>query len=123
MSNNFSTETMHEVRSDVIGGSIHELMNASSEDIANEVRISNLKKLRLSWNESQTKFWCRFGVTQSRGSRFEKGIGIPHSVAMLMDLYFEDKVSDNDLLRARTISDQPKELQSKVNLVINKTRE
>ena len=60
-----------------------------------------LRELRRSRKESQAKFWKRFGVTQSRGSRFEQGIGLPTSVAILIKLYMEGKVNDGDLWRAR----------------------
>ena len=60
-----------------------------------------LKELRKSRRESQAKFWKRFGVTQSRGSRFEQGLGLPTSVAILVKLYLEGKVNDGDLWRAR----------------------
>jgi transcriptional regulator with XRE-family HTH domain len=60
-----------------------------------------LKELRKSRRESQAKFWKRFGVTQSRGSRIEQGLGIPVSVAILVKLYLEGKVNDGDLWRAR----------------------
>ena len=87
-------------------------------EISNEIQAANLKKLRMFWKENQTEFWCRFGVTQSRGSRFEKGIGIPPSVAILMELYFEKKITDVDLLKARHISNQPLGLQSRVSSVL-----
>lgn len=60
-----------------------------------------LREFRIARRESQTKFWRRFGVTQSRGSRFELGTEIPPSVAILVKLYFEGTVSDGDLWRAR----------------------
>lgn len=60
-----------------------------------------LKQLRKSRRESQAKFWKRFGVTQSRGSRFEQGLEIPIAVAILVKLYLEGKVSDGDLWQAR----------------------
>ncbi|GBG13638.1 DNA-directed RNA polymerase subunit beta [Novimethylophilus kurashikiensis] len=60
-----------------------------------------LREVRIARRESQTKFWRRFGVTQSRGSRFELGTEIPPSVAILVKLYFEGIVSDGDLWRAR----------------------
>jgi transcriptional regulator with XRE-family HTH domain len=60
-----------------------------------------LRELRKSRKESQAKFWKRFGVTQSRGSRFEQGIDLPVSVAILIKLYLEGKVNDGDLWRAR----------------------
>ena len=56
-----------------------------------------LKKFRISKRESQEKFWGRFGVTQSSGSRFETGLGIPPPVAILVKLYVKGRLSDGDL--------------------------
>ena len=61
-------------------------------------RSGELKRLRTSKRESQEKFWARFGVTQSSGSRFETGLGIPPPVALLVRLYLDGKLSDADLL-------------------------
>ena len=58
---------------------------------------SDLKKFRISKRESQEKFWGRFGVTQSSGSRFETGLGIPPPVAILVKLYVKGRLSDGDL--------------------------
>jgi hypothetical protein len=58
---------------------------------------SELKKFRISKRESQEKFWGRFGVTQSSGSRFETGLGIPPPVAILVKLYVKGRLSDGDL--------------------------
>ena len=58
---------------------------------------SELKRFRLSKRESQEKFWGRFGVTQSSGSRFETGLGIPAPVAILVKLYVKGKLNDGDL--------------------------
>jgi hypothetical protein len=57
-----------------------------------------LKQFRISRRESQEKFWARFGVTQSSGSRFETGLGIPPPVALLVRLYLDGKLTDADLL-------------------------
>ncbi len=65
------------------------------------LNAEELKELRKSRQESQAKFWKRFGVTQSRGSRIEQGLGIPVSVAILVKLYLAGKVNDGDLWRAR----------------------
>ena len=59
--------------------------------------ISALRQFRISKRESQEKFWGRFGVTQSSGSRFETGLGIPPPVAILVKLYLIGKLSDGDL--------------------------
>lgn len=58
---------------------------------------TELKRFRVSRRESQEKFWGRFGVTQSSGSRFETGLGIPAPVAILVKLYLNGKLSDADL--------------------------
>jgi transcriptional regulator with XRE-family HTH domain len=58
-----------------------------------------LREFRKSRRESQVQFWSRFGVTQSRGSRFELGTEIPSSIAILLKLYFDGKISDQDLSR------------------------
>jgi hypothetical protein len=60
--------------------------------------VSELKKYRISKRESQEKFWGRFGVTQSSGSRFETGLAIPAPVALLLKLYVNGKLNDGDLL-------------------------
>lgn len=60
-----------------------------------------LRRARRARNESQSRFWARFGVTQSRGSRFELGKEIPSPVAILLKLYFDGVISDGDLWRAR----------------------
>ncbi len=57
----------------------------------------DLRQFRMSKRESQEKFWGRFGVTQSSGSRFETGLTIPAPVAILLKLYVNGKLSDGDL--------------------------
>jgi hypothetical protein len=57
-----------------------------------------LRQFRISKRESQSTFWARFGVTQSSGSRFETGLGVPPPVALLVKLYQAGKLSDGDLL-------------------------
>lgn len=56
-----------------------------------------LRKYRRTRRESQSCFWSRFGVTQSRGSRFEMGTEIPTSVAILLKLYLGGVITDSDL--------------------------
>jgi transcriptional regulator with XRE-family HTH domain len=56
-----------------------------------------LRSYRKAKKESQLRFWGRFGVTQSRGSRFELGMEIPAPVAILLTLYLEGKITDVDL--------------------------
>lgn len=56
-----------------------------------------LREYRKRQRESQSRFWSRFGVTQSRGSRFEMGTVIPPTVAILIKLYLEGVITDSDL--------------------------
>lgn len=60
-----------------------------------------LREYRKTRRESQLRFWSRFGVTQTRGSRFEMGKKIPTPIAILLKLYFEGVITDGDLWRAR----------------------
>lgn len=60
-----------------------------------------LREYRKSRKESQFRFWSRFGVTQTRGSRFEMGMKIPPPIKILLKLYFEGTITDGDLWRAR----------------------
>jgi len=59
---------------------------------------NELRRLRMAKRESQEKFWSRFGVTQSSGSRFETGLSVPPPVAILLRLYVNGRLSDGDLL-------------------------
>lgn len=59
-----------------------------------------IREYRKTVQESQTRFWSRFGVTQSRGSRFEMGLEIPTPVSILLNLYLNGVISDVDLTRA-----------------------
>jgi hypothetical protein len=61
------------------------------------VRCADLRQFRLAKRESQEKFWRRFGVTQSSGSRFEAGLDIPPTLAILVQLYVIGKLGDGDL--------------------------
>ncbi|WP_414718646.1 helix-turn-helix domain-containing protein [Trinickia sp.] len=69
--------------------------SASRED----VNIDNafVQAYRRRIKESQKIFWSRFGVTQSRGSRFELGATIPRPVMLLLRLYFSGLITDEDL--------------------------
>lgn len=68
---------------------------------SNKVSSDELKAMRLARKETQSRFWGRFGVTQTRGSRFELGQEIPHPIGILIRLYLDGIVSDGDLWRAR----------------------
>mgnify|MGYP003576611911 FL=1 len=56
-----------------------------------------LPRLGITKGGSQEKFWGRFGVTQSSGSRFETGLAIPAPVSILLRMYMNGKLSDGDL--------------------------
>lgn len=56
-----------------------------------------LREYRRIRRENQCRFWSRFGVTQSRGSRFEMGSEIPPPVAILLKLYLDGVITDSDL--------------------------
>ena len=71
-----------------------------SEGTSALLGAKDIKALRKTLRQTQAEFWCRFGVTQSRGSRFEKGFCLPTPVAILLELYVEKKVNDADLLAA-----------------------
>jgi hypothetical protein len=66
--------------------------------VSPSLAVGDLKKYRIGKRESQEKFWGRFGVTQSSGSRFETGLAIPAPVALLLKLYVNGKLNDGDLL-------------------------
>lgn len=56
-----------------------------------------IRAYRKTRRESQERFWSRFGVTQSRGSRFELGLDIPQPVAILLKLYLQGIITDHHL--------------------------
>ena len=62
-----------------------------------EIDSNFIQAYRRKIRESQKVFWSRFGVTQSRGSRFELGANIPKPVMMLLRLYFEGRITDDDI--------------------------
>lgn len=61
-----------------------------------------MRDLRYLMKENQTQFWSRFGVAQSSGSRFERGMPVPLPVLLLIRLYFLRYVSDGDLQAVRS---------------------
>jgi hypothetical protein len=64
-----------------------------------------IRDFRHVMRENQTAFWRRFGVTQSCGSRFERGNAMPLAVLMLLRLYLRRKLDDADLVEARSHDD------------------
>jgi hypothetical protein len=61
-----------------------------------------LGDLRHVMGENQTEFWRRFGVTQTQGSRFERGKSMPLSVLLLVQLYLRRVIDDSDLQQVRS---------------------
>ena len=65
-------------------------------------RISNPREIRRRLRLNQQEFWSRIGVTQSGGSRYESGRGMPKPVRELLRLvHIEgielDRVKGGDL--------------------------
>lgn len=69
----------------------------ANEQLEININAGQLRRFRIQKRESQTIFWSRFGVTQSRGSRFELGVEIPPSIQLLLKLYFSGIIKDEDL--------------------------
>jgi hypothetical protein len=82
--------------------SVPSAMMAANDSPVVAVRLVSgpvaLRQFRMSKRESQATFWARFGVTQSSGSRFETGLGVPPAVALLVKLYANGRLNDGDLL-------------------------
>ncbi len=72
-------------------------LQMTSRQFGRVMNAEELRKFRRSRHESQGMFWARFGVTQSRGSRFEKGAEIPKPVLILLELYLGGVITDVDL--------------------------
>jgi hypothetical protein len=78
-------------------GASHAAPHAAPIQMPMRAPHADLRQFRISKRESQEKFWGRFGVTQSSGSRFETGLAIPAPVAILLKLYVNGKLNDGDL--------------------------
>lgn len=50
---------------------------------------------------NQSEYWTRFGVTQSGGSRYESGRGMPKPLTLLIRLHRAGKINDKDLAAAQ----------------------
>ncbi|MFC5431902.1 helix-turn-helix transcriptional regulator [Paraburkholderia sp.] len=90
-----------------VGSHMQSLPTGDLSSVIDRISIIAYRKKR---RESQRRFWARFGVTQSRGSRFESGAEIPPPVSILLGLYFNKTISDGDLGRAERVlrrSDAP----------------
>jgi hypothetical protein len=76
---------------------IAQKMSVGNADGSHAVEMKVVREYRMARKESQTRFWSRFGVTQSRGDRYEMGMAIPPPIAILLVLYFSGVISDDDL--------------------------
>lgn len=76
-----------------IDSAVRDLAESRGENIDNAFVQAYRRRIR----ESQKVFWARFGVTQSRGSRFELGANIPKPVMLLLRLYFAHRITDDDI--------------------------
>ena len=74
----------------------------TSRDMPDQLDQKSLREYRIARLENQTRFWSRFGVTQSRGSRFELGMEIPPPVSILLKLYLNGVIDDRDLSSVHT---------------------
>lgn len=64
--------------------------------------LHDLKKYRMeSGGLTQMDFWPFFGTTQSGGSRYESGRGVPKPLAMLIDLYVTGQITPEQMEAAR----------------------
>jgi hypothetical protein len=61
-----------------------------------------MRDLRYVMRENQTQFWKRFGVAQSSGSRFERGVAMPLPLLLLIRLYCLRCIDDADLQFVRS---------------------
>lgn len=86
----------NEVMCDALAAEL-EAQHAAQAQGGRRAAPHELRRLRIAKRESQEKFWSRFGVTQSSGSRFETGLELPPPVAILLRLYVNGRVSDGDL--------------------------
>lgn len=91
------------------------VVQSRSSDVSSAVDRVLIIAYRKKKKESQRQFWARFGVTQSRGSRFESGAEIPAPVSILLGLYFTKTISDGDLGRAEKVLSSP-ESRELINL-------
>ncbi|PRC94373.1 hypothetical protein [Solimicrobium silvestre] len=87
-----------ELSEDKTGGGENNLYWITSRD------KNLIRDLRHVMRENQTQFWHRFGVTQTQGSRFERGKPIPLPVLLLIRLYLLRVIDDSNLQQVRSPS-------------------
>lgn len=59
--------------------------------------LNNLTDYRKKLGLNQSAFWSGLGVTQSGGSRYESGRGLPKPVALLLTLRETGKITQKDI--------------------------
>jgi DNA-binding transcriptional regulator YiaG len=62
--------------------------------------LSNVRAMRRAAGLNQLAFWGPLGVTQSGGSRYESGRGLPPPVALLLWLRQAGRLTSKDLADA-----------------------
>lgn len=59
--------------------------------------FEDIRQYRKSRKETQGEFWNRFGLTQPGGSRYEGEQKIPLPTAILLSLFAQGKISEEDI--------------------------
>lgn len=62
-----------------------------------KLTLSDVATYRRALGKNQGSFWGRFFVTQSGGSRYENRGSIPRPTQVLMALYAEKVITDEDI--------------------------
>jgi hypothetical protein len=62
--------------------------------------LRELRELRLRHKLNQSNFWQRFTITQSGGSRYERGRPLPRPLALLIHFWHSGKITDKELAEA-----------------------
>lgn len=92
-----SSTSLDQVKAMSIADIRHPQSENANLPLRTEIDSAFIQGYRRQVRESQKTFWARFGVTQSRGSRFELGANIPKPVMLLLRLYFDARISDDDI--------------------------
>jgi len=61
------------------------------------LNFGNIASHRKQLGLNQNRFWALFGATQSGGSHYEKGRGVPKPLAMLLLLYTSGTITESHL--------------------------
>lgn len=67
--------------------------------------LTDTRRYRRAMDINQDTFWARFGTTQSGGSRYEAEGRIPGPLSILLVLYENGRITDDDLAFAKTVID------------------